>query len=85
MKRRFAFLAALALLAALAVAPITSSAPPTDTSALRNAVTVSGIMAHEKAFQQIANRNGGIPSPPRPATTSRLRTWRASFAPLGTA
>ena len=31
----------------------------TDTSALRNAVTVNGILAHENAFQSIANANGG--------------------------
>jgi Zn-dependent M28 family amino/carboxypeptidase len=37
-----------------------SAAPTaTDTSALRNAVTVNGILKHEKALQQIANSNGG--------------------------
>jgi hypothetical protein len=30
-----------------------------DTTRLRNAVTVSGILAHERIFQRIANRNGG--------------------------
>jgi Zn-dependent M28 family amino/carboxypeptidase len=64
MKRRFAFVAALVLLATLAVAPITSSAPPTDTSQLRQAVTVNGIMAHERAFQKIADQNvfNGVPT-----------------------
>ncbi|HKH36663.1 MAG TPA: PA domain-containing protein, partial [Rubrobacter sp.] len=31
----------------------------TDTTALRNAVSVEGIMAHERAFQKIANSNHG--------------------------
>jgi len=64
MKNRFAFGAALVLFAALAIAPITSSAPPTDTSQLRQAVTVNGIMAHERAFQRIADQNifNGVPT-----------------------
>src|SRR5262245_57601569 len=32
---------------------------PIDSTALRNAVTVSGILAHEQALQAIANSNGG--------------------------
>jgi Zn-dependent M28 family amino/carboxypeptidase len=53
-------LLALALASALVGAPAVSAAPSaTDTSALRNAVTVAGIMKHEKALQQIANANGG--------------------------
>ena len=58
MQRRLAILAVLAV-TALFVAVPSSAAPGTDTTALRNAVTESGIMAHEKALQQIANRNGG--------------------------
>jgi Zn-dependent M28 family amino/carboxypeptidase len=48
-------------LAGIVVGPSAASAAPsaTDTSALRNAVTVNGIMKHEKALQQIANANGG--------------------------
>ena len=57
---RKAALLALALAGVLVGAPAVSAAPTaTDTSALRNAVTVSGIMKHEKALQQIANSNGG--------------------------
>ena len=58
MQRRLTVLAVLAV-TALFVAVPSSAAPGTDTTALRNAVTESGIMAHEKALQQIANRNGG--------------------------
>ena len=49
----------LALSVAFGVVGIAIAAVPTDTSALRNAVTVDGIMAHERAFQKIANSNGG--------------------------
>ncbi len=43
----------------LAVVVPASADNGTDTSALRNAVTVDGILAHERAFQAIANANGG--------------------------
>src|SRR6187551_3840411 len=48
-------------LAGIVVGPSAASAAPTatDTSALRNAVTVNGILKHEKALQQIANANDG--------------------------
>src|SRR5262245_34692157 len=59
-KMRKAALLALALVGVLVGAPAASAAPtPTDTSALRNAVTVNGVMKHEKALQQIANANRG--------------------------
>lgn len=53
-----------ALVATLALAPLSSTAVDTDTTALRNAVTVAGIMAHEKAFQKIADQNkvDGVPT-----------------------
>jgi Zn-dependent M28 family amino/carboxypeptidase len=49
----------LALLVAFGVVGIAIAAVPTDTTALRNAVTVGGIMAHEEEFQNIADSNGG--------------------------
>ena len=49
----------LALLVAFGVVGIAIAAVPTDTTALRNAVSVEGIMAHERAFQKIANSNHG--------------------------
>jgi hypothetical protein len=49
----------LALLVAFGVVGVAIAADPTDTSALRNAVSVEGIMKHENAFQKIANSNGG--------------------------
>jgi Zn-dependent M28 family amino/carboxypeptidase len=50
--------AAAIVAAAVAVAPSTA-AVRTDTSALRDAVTLSGVRAHQLALQQIADANGG--------------------------
>jgi hypothetical protein len=58
----------LALLVALGVVGIAIAAVPTDTSALRNAVTVDGIMEHERAFQNIADLNGGTRVAPPPGS-----------------
>jgi Zn-dependent M28 family amino/carboxypeptidase len=50
----------LAALIAVAVAvPTATTAVGTDSSALRNAVTVAGVLTHENALQNIANANGG--------------------------
>ena len=56
---RKAALLALALAIALVAAPAASAAPATDTSALRDAVTVGGILEHEQALQDIADANNG--------------------------
>ena len=49
----------LALLVAFGIVGVAIAAVPTDTTALRNAVTVGGIMEHEQEFQNIATLNGG--------------------------
>jgi Zn-dependent M28 family amino/carboxypeptidase len=54
--RRAALLAAVSMLIA---APVATSAPPTDSEALRDAVTTDGILEHLEAFQTIADANGG--------------------------
>ena len=54
-----AALTGLALAGTLLAAPAAPAATTTNSSALRNAVTVNGVMEHEKKFQQIANRNDG--------------------------
>jgi Zn-dependent M28 family amino/carboxypeptidase len=55
---------AVAVVASLAVAVPASAAPPVDTSALREAVTVSGITEHQAALEGIANANvfEGVPT-----------------------
>ncbi len=46
---------AVSLLAALALSPVATGAVPIDTEELRDAVTVSGIRAHQAAFQAHAD------------------------------
>ena len=58
MQRKLLLLLVVAM-AALALPPLSSTAVGPDTSALRNAVTVAGVMEHEEALQAIANANGG--------------------------
>jgi acid phosphatase class B len=59
MNRRLAVTAALSLVALLVAVPAATTAAGPDTSQLRNAVKVDGVMAHEQALQNIANANGG--------------------------
>lgn len=61
--------AAAALIALLAVAPIAPAATPTDSGALRNAVTVDGIKEHQAALEKIANKNKFLGVPTRATGT----------------
>jgi hypothetical protein len=70
----------LALLVACGVVGIAIAAVPTNTSALRNAVSVEGIMEHERAFQNIADLNGGTRIAPPPPPESGTSGYDASAA-----
>jgi Zn-dependent M28 family amino/carboxypeptidase len=50
---------AVALLTALLMATPAQAVDEVNTRRLRNAVTVAGILGHERVFQRIANQNGG--------------------------
>ena len=50
---------ATVLVATAVPAPAQAAVDEVNTKRLRNAVTVNGIMAHERVFQRIANQNGG--------------------------
>ncbi len=50
---------ATVLVATAVPAPAQAAVDEVNTKKLRNAVTVNGIMAHERVFQRIANQNGG--------------------------
>ena len=50
---------AVALVTALLMATPALAVDEVNTKRLRNAVTVGGILGHERVFQRIANRNGG--------------------------
>jgi Zn-dependent M28 family amino/carboxypeptidase len=57
-RMKYAIAFALALVMALGAVGVASAAVPTDSKALRDAVTVKGIMEHQDAFQAIADANG---------------------------
>jgi Zn-dependent M28 family amino/carboxypeptidase len=58
-RRLSAAVAVAAALGSLGGASGATAATPTDSSALRKAVTVSAVRAHQSALQKIANRNDG--------------------------
>jgi hypothetical protein len=49
----------VALLTTVLAATPALAVDEVNTKRLRNAVTVGGILAHERVFQRIANQNGG--------------------------
>jgi Zn-dependent M28 family amino/carboxypeptidase len=57
-RTKYAVVFALAVVMAFAAVGVASAAVPTNSKALRNAVTVNGIMEHEQKFQNIADANG---------------------------
>ena len=57
-RTKYAVVFALAVLMAFGAVGVASAAVPTNSQALRDAVTVEGITDHEEAFQAIANANG---------------------------
>jgi Zn-dependent M28 family amino/carboxypeptidase len=57
-RMRYAIAFALALVMALGAVGVASAVVPTNTQALRDAVTVEGIMQHEREFQSFADANG---------------------------
>ena len=57
-RTKYAVVFALALVMALGAVGVASAAVPVDSSQLRDAVKVGGILEHEGAFQAIADANG---------------------------
>jgi hypothetical protein len=56
-RTKYAIAFALALVMALGAVGVASAAVPTNSEALRKAVTVKGILKHEQEFQKIADAN----------------------------
>ena len=74
----------LAVLAvALIVPPLSSTATPTDSTALRNAVTVAGIMDHQEALQAIADANGDTRASGTPGYDASLAYVKAQLEATG--
>jgi Zn-dependent M28 family amino/carboxypeptidase len=71
-------------LATLAVAPVASADPDdVDSSKLRQAVTVEGILEHERALQNIADMNGGSRHSLTPGYTASVAYVKATMAKAG--
>jgi Zn-dependent M28 family amino/carboxypeptidase len=82
LRRKLTLLLA-ALTVALALPPLSSTAPPTESTALRNAVTVAGIMEHEQAFQAIADANGDTRAGGTPGYDQSLDYVKAQLEATG--
>ena len=84
--------ATVAVCGSIALAGTAQAAVVTDTSALRDAVTVGGVKAHLAAFQAIADANGGNRAAGAPGHVASVAyveglleaagydTWRQSFS-----
>ena len=82
--RRKALVLVAALFAATVVPAGTAHAvDDIDTSSLRRAVTVAGILTHERAFQRIANENGGTRASGTPGYDASVRYVRSQLTAAG--
>jgi len=81
--RKTGFILCVLTLVALVVTPLSSTAVGTDSSTLRGAVTVSGIMAHQTAFQNIATANGGTRAAGTPGYDASLAYVKAQLDATG--
>ena len=81
--RRTSILLFVLTVVALTMAPLSSTAVGTDSSALRNAVGVNGIMAHQTAFQSIATANGGNRAAGTPGYDASLAYVKAKLDATG--
>ena len=78
---RLGVLAGLA--SSFAFAPVAQAQSEVDTERLRRGVTVNGILQHERAFQAIANANGGTRASGTPGYDASLAYVKARLATAG--
>ena len=82
-RTKYAIAFALALVMAFGAVGVASAAVPTNTEALRDAVTLGGIMAHEEAFQAIADKNGDTRASGTPGYDASLAYVKAQLEATG--
>ena len=82
-RTKYAIAFALALVMALGAVGVASAAVPTDSNALREAVTVDGIMEHQEAFQAIADANGDTRASGTPGYDASLAYVKAQLEATG--
>jgi Zn-dependent M28 family amino/carboxypeptidase len=70
-------------IAALVLPPLSSTAVGPDSSELREAVTVAGIMEHQQALQTIANQNGGTRASGTPGYDASLAYVKSELEATG--
>ena len=75
--------AAIPLTLGLLVPTPASAIDHVNTKKLRNAVTVNGILQHERAFQRIANKNGGTRASGTPGYDASADVRGPAAAPAG--
>jgi Zn-dependent M28 family amino/carboxypeptidase len=80
--RRFSIVALL-LVAALLVPAPAFAVDEVNTKRLRDAVTVSGILGHERALQRIANQNGGTRASGTPGFAASAAYVKGRLAAAG--
>jgi Zn-dependent M28 family amino/carboxypeptidase len=72
-----------ALIAVVISVPTATTAVGTDSSALRDAVTLNGVLAHENALQNIANQNGGTRASGTPGFDASLAYVKGQLEATG--
>ena len=70
-------------LAILVLAPSAFALDEVNTQKLRNAVTVNGILGHERALQQIANLNNGTRASGTPGFEASLNYVKSRLDAAG--
>jgi Zn-dependent M28 family amino/carboxypeptidase len=77
------YLTTATLIAMLAVAPLAWADNGTDSTALRNAITVENIRAHQQALQNIADANGGTRASGTPGYDASVDYVKAQLEAAG--
>jgi hypothetical protein len=81
--RRFSIVALLLVAALLMPASPAFAVDEINTRRLRDAVTVGGILAHERALQRVANRNGGTRASGTPGYAASVAYVRGRLEAAG--
>ena len=81
--RAVARASALVALCALGTAPAAQALDKVNTRQLRNAVTVNGVLKHERALQQIANANGGTRASGTPGYEASIQYVKGQLQKAG--
>ena len=82
-RTRYAIVFVLALVMAFGAVGVASAAVPTNSEALRNAVTVDGILKHQQEFQKIADASAGTRASGTPGYDASLAYVKSQLEATG--